>query len=641
MRVATQAAAGSLRPVEPEVVLASFEAAAESLLLVENDHILLANPACVKLFGCEELAALVGQPLNRFFSPNRFCRDLFQSSPSGVQTKQCEHLSCELAVQRPDGGEVRVAARCTHFASGNRALALVALREVRRAEVARMMRDSELRFRTIFEGVAIGIATCTLEGRIIETNPALRRMLGYSAEELMGMHARELHPGDFQQDEVFLRQLMQGERDWFELEKRYSRKDGLNRWGHLSVSLVRSADGAPAFLVAMVEDTTERKRTEEQLREAEKMEVIGRLAGGIAHDFNNLLTGILLYCDLLLNELVPANRLRQHVEEIRMAGEQGAALTQQLLAIARKHVPQPRPILLNEVVASTENLLRRLIGEHIELLTMLGSDLGPVLADQAQLRQVILNLALNARDAMPQGGRITVRTGGKTLPGSSQPAVSLVVEDTGCGMDAPTRARLFEPFFTTKPPGHGTGLGLATVQRIVKEAGGVITVESEAGRGTQIEVSLPAAPPTALPTMPSSAEADAPVAIPHKDATILLVDDDAGARKSMHRVLRYAGYHVLAAPNGKRALAVFAGHSAQVDLLIADGMMPDMGGRELAEKLRRQQPDLKVLLISGYQDPPAKNPPGSPVALIRKPFAGTALIEKIRELLNSKGELRC
>jgi two-component system, cell cycle sensor histidine kinase and response regulator CckA len=641
MGVATQAAADSFRLVELDVVLAAFEATAESLLLVEDDHILLVNPACVKLFGCEQ-AALVGQPFSRFFPPkNQFCCELFQSPPSGGHTRQCEHPSCELALRRPDGGEVRVAVHCTRFVSSNRALVLAALHEVRRAEVALMIRDDELRFRTIFEGAAIGIASCTLDGRIMEANPALSKMLGYGAEELIGVHAREFCPGDFQRHEVFLRELVRGERDAFAVEQRYPRKDGSYRWGHLTVSLVRSAGGAPAFLVAMVEDTTERRRAEEQLREAEKMEVIGRLAGGVAHDFNNLLTGILLYCDLLLHELDPENRPRQHVEEIRMACEHGAALTQQLLAIARKHVPQPHPILLNEMVASTENLLRRLIGEHIELLTILGSDLGPVLADQAQMRQVILNLALNARDAMPQGGRITVRTQGKTIPGDSRPGVALSVEDTGCGMDAPTRARLFEPFFTTKQPGCGTGLGLATVQRIIKEAGGVIAVESVAGRGTQIEVLLPAS----LPTMTRVAEANAPAAIPHtiphEDATILLVGDDASARKSMHRILRYAGYRVLEASSGKRALAVFAGHSSQVDLLVADGVMPGMGGLELVEKLRRQRPDLKVLLISGYQDASAKNPGGAPVALIRKPFAGAALIEKIGEVLNSKGEPQC
>jgi CheY-like chemotaxis protein len=207
-------------------------------------------------------------------------------------------------------------------------------------------------------------------------------------------------------------------------------------------------------------------------------------------------------------------------------------------------------------------------------------------------------------------------------------------------MDAPTRARLFEPFFTTKQPGRGTGLGLATVQRIVKETGGVIAVESEAGRGTRIEVLLPAARPTMTSLAQANAPAAIPHAIPHKDATILLVDDDASARKSMHRILRYAGYRVLEASSGKRAMAVFARHSSQVDLLIADGVMPGMGGLDLVEKLRRQRPDLKVLLISGYQDAPATHQV-APVALIHKPFAGAALIEKIGEVLNSKGELQC
>jgi signal transduction histidine kinase len=221
------------------------------------------------------------------------------------------------------------------------------------------------------------------------------------------------------------------------------------------------------------------------------MEVIGRLAGGVAHDFNNLLTGILLYCDLLSSAMEPDSRLRQHVEEVRMAGEQGAALTQQLLAIARKQVPQPRPTLLNDVISSTANLLRRLVGEQIELETVLDASLGKVLADQAQLRQVLLNLVLNARDAMPQGGRITVRTASADFPGDRQPSVVLSVEDTGCGMDVATRARLFEPFFTTKQAGRGTGLGLATVRRIVEESHGVIQVESEPGGGTRIEVFFP------------------------------------------------------------------------------------------------------------------------------------------------------
>ncbi len=282
------------------------------------------------------------------------------------------------------------------------------------------------RFQAMFEGAAIGIGICRLDGRVLEANPTLSQMLGYSPQELAGTHATKLHPeshreigretgpGNFLPEERMLGELMRGERDWFETENRYRRKDGSEFWGHLTVSLARDAGRQPAFLIAMLADATERKQAEEHLREAEKMEVIGRLAGGIAHDFNNLLTGILLYCDLLSAGLesgeletsgAKASELRQHIEGVRMAGEQGAALTQQLLAIARKQAAEPRPVAINEIVVSTENLLRRLLGEQIELVAALDSGAGLVFADPAQLRQILMNLVLNARDAMPQGGR--------------------------------------------------------------------------------------------------------------------------------------------------------------------------------------------------------------------------------------------
>src|SRR5713101_461467 len=315
--------------------------------------------------------------------------------------------------------------------------------------------DRDLRFRAMFEGAAIGIGICQLDGRILEANPALSRMLGYNQEELTGTNARELYPerrreigpeisdDNFPPDERLLADLLRGKRDSFEVEKRYRRKDGSELWGHLTVSLGRDDRREPAFLIAMLADATERKRVDEHLLEAEKMEVIGRLAGGIAHDFNNLLTGILLYCDLLTARLKSGawesgeldesrlengrserSRLCQHVEEVRLAGEQGAALTHQLLAIARKQAAEPRPIPINEIVASTENLLRRLIGEQIELVVMLDSALdsaldsgaGRVLADPAQLRQILLNLVLNGRDAMPHGGKIRLSTRAAEFP---------------------------------------------------------------------------------------------------------------------------------------------------------------------------------------------------------------------------------
>jgi len=422
--------------------------------------------------------------------------------------------------------------------------------------------ERDLRLQAMFEGVAMAIGICQLDGRILEANPALSRMLGYSPQELAGAHAGELYPEMGQQfhsgetspddsspddpapEERWLGELIRGERVCFEVEKYYRRKDGSQLWGHLTVSLGRDHRGQPAFLIVVLADATERRRAEEHLREVERMEVMGRLAGGVAHDFNNLLTGILLYCDLLSAGLQSARLdknhdhdngglgpsgvgqhvLGQHVEEVRMAGEQGAALTQQLLAIARKQSAELRPIPINEIVASTKNLMQRLVGEQVELVVvldpMLDSVGGLVLADPAQLRQILLNLVLNARDAMPQGGTIRLSTRaaefpsagshGKVEPVSTRRAVSLAVKDSGCGMDADTRKRLFEPFFTTKNPGAGTGLGLATVQRIVSETGGMIVVESEPGRGTSIEVFLPAMELATEETPPLKADASSP-----------------------------------------------------------------------------------------------------------------------------------
>lgn len=420
--------------------------------------------------------------------------------------------------------------------------------------------DRDLRFRAMFEEAAIGIAICQLDGRILEANLALARMLGYSQQELADTHAGvlfperrretsvetsvEIHPDDISLDDIspnkrLLAELMRGERKSFEIEKGCRRKDGSKLWGHLTVSLARDMQRHPAFLVAMLADATERKRLAEHPHEAEKMEVIGRLAGGIAHDFNNLLTGILLYCDLLTTGLestrldneemenaglenselgrnvlesgsLERRALCQHVEEVRMASEQGAALTHQLLAVARRQAAEPRPILIKDVVASSRNFLQRLIGEQIEIVISTDSSVdsrtGLVLADPAQLQQILMNLVLNARDAMPLGGKITLcmRTAEfpsasslaesrkDAMPGSARRAVSLVVRDNGCGMDAETLAHVFEPFFTTKKPGKGTGLGLASVQRIVREAGGAIEVDSKPGQGTSIEVFFPA-----------------------------------------------------------------------------------------------------------------------------------------------------
>jgi two-component system cell cycle sensor histidine kinase/response regulator CckA len=488
--------------------------------------------------------------------------------------------------------------------------------------------DAELRLTSLSAGAAIGIATCTLDGRLLEGNAALSKMLGYSRQELAGKPIRELRSGDSPGDDG-LDELNQGKGDSTRQESRYRRKDGTCFWGRLTTSVVHDAEGGEAFLIALLEDATEDRGAAEAFREAEKMEVIGRLAGGIVHDFNNLLTGVLLYCDLLSDGIGADTPLFQHVEEIRMAGEQGAALTQQLLASARKQVIQPRPISINDLVISTQNLLGRLIGEQIEIVTVLAPKLPTVLADPGQLRQVVLNIVLNARDSMPHGGCITVRTRVDPRVHGGPAMVALLVEDTGCGMDEQTRARLFEPFFTTKPAGQGTGLGLATVQRIVSESGGTIEVESEPGQGTRIQVSFPA--------FEANPDSPLPVSGCVSAKTILLVDDHPGARNSMQRFLHHAGYSVLTGCSGEQALQIFGERAPDIDLLLAGWTTPGMSGHELAQKMRQQKPDLKVLLISSGHDSRDESPLQS-VESIQQPFAGGVLLERIREVLNSKGD---
>jgi PAS domain S-box len=411
--------------------------------------------------------------------------------------------------------------------------------------------EQHRRFQTAFQSASIGIGICSLAGLIVEVNAEFASMLGFAAEELINANILGLDPiccildlpskarkfenehaegstdtdstDDRLQDVRLLSQLLRGERTCIAREKRYRRKDGSDLWGRLTVSVGRNLRSEPDFLIALLSDATEGKKVEEHLHEAEQMEIIGRLAGGIAHDFNNLLTGILLYCDLLRaglenntsseatendiqqpeaaaenDSMREIHELSQHVEEMRLASEQGAALTRQLLTIARRRTTEPIPVALNEVVMSTRNLLRRLIGENIELLTDLDANCGAVLADPGQLRQILLNVVLNARDAMPRGGTITVSTRLATLPAKDsvpmrdnglRPAAALLVKDNGTGMDALTQSRIFEPLFTTKK--RGTGLGLMTVQRIVSENGGAIKVVSAPGCGTSIEMFFP------------------------------------------------------------------------------------------------------------------------------------------------------
>jgi two-component system, cell cycle sensor histidine kinase and response regulator CckA len=395
--------------------------------------------------------------------------------------------------------------------------------------------------------------------------------------------------------------------------------------------------------ILVFRDITGRRQLEEQLSHARKMDAVGRLAGGVAGDFNNVLTVITGYSDLLRAQIPASNPLRRFADEILYAGERAAALTRQLLTFSSAQAVQPRAIDLNSTIAGMEPMLRRLLGDSVELIVLPGTALGYVQIDSAQLQQAILNLATNAREAMPAGGRLVLETSNPELdeaaakkagvkPGAY---VMLAVSDTGSGMDAETRTRLFEPFFTTKEHGKGSGLGLSMVYGVVKQNDGYITVYSQVNCGTIFEIYLPRAEPsTAVPAArrPSASKGS---------ETILLVDDEEGVRKLVSAVLHNGGYTVIEAANGLAALAVYEKNSHKIDLVLTDVVMPQMNGFELGQRLAEKNPDLQVLYMSGYRDSPINSEPGEPPkAFLNKPFTPDIVLSKVREVLDEGGGLR-
>jgi PAS domain S-box-containing protein len=402
---------------------------------------------------------------------------------------------------------------------------------------------------------------------------------------------------------------------------------------------IRMAANLAATAVENVTLIEREQATEEQLRQSQKMDAIGQLAGGVAHDFNNLLTVITGYSELGMRRMEPADPMRKNLEQIKKAGDRAASLTRQLLAFSRKQIFQEKVVDLNSIVADMDKMLRRLIGEDIDLVSLLEPSLRPIKADPGQIEQVLLNLAVNARDAMPRGGKLTIETGHATLDESyanshltTQPGqfVMLAVSDTGAGMDAETQKRIFEPFFTTKEVGKGTGLGLATVYGVVKQSGGNIWVYSEPGTGTTFKIYLPIAEDSANPEAEST-----PDEIPQGQGTILLVEDEELVRNLAGEILGTKGYQVLTAANGVEALRVCSEHVGQIDLMVTDVVMPQMGGRELAERIGTVRPEMKVLYMSGYTDDAIVRHGilEDHVAFIQKPFSPDLFALKVREVL--------
>ncbi|MGH7528964.1 MAG: MASE1 domain-containing protein [Gemmatimonadales bacterium] len=500
------------------------------------------------------------------------------------------------------------------------------------------LREAHGHLQAVINSSPLAIYTVDAHGDVRSWNPAAETLYGWTAGEVIGgpfaMITADVAARQGLRDRVFRGETLRG------VETTARRKDGMPVTVSLAAAPLHDAAGRVSGMLCIAADLTEVRRLEVQYRQAQKMEAVGRLAGGIAHDFNNLLTAILGTTGLLLEHVAADVQTRLDVEEIEKAAKRAAGLTRQLLVFSRQQVLEPRVLDPNAVVGDLQRMLGRLIGEDIELHTKLGADVGAVQADPGQLQQAIVNLVVNARDAMPNGGRLTIETANVDLDPRqpeahtvTQPGkyVLLAVHDTGVGMDAATKARLFEPFFTTKEPGRGTGLGLATVYSIVKQSGGYIWAYSEPGQGTTFKVYLPR-----VEGAPDKAVAPGPAPVAAGSETVLVVEDQAEVRGLTVRILEARGYTVLAAENGREALELAGRHLKRIDLLLTDVVMPGLNGRELALRLTAQRRDIKVLFVSGYTGEAIRQHGlvELDAAFLQKPFTPDVLARKVRETLD-------
>jgi len=505
------------------------------------------------------------------------------------------------------------------------------------------LRRSEARYRSVVQNAAYGIYRSSMDGRFLDVNPALISMLGYnSADEVLGLNPQQNVFVDQQESERLLREFKNGSRHG-RTEVRWRRKDGKVITVRLNGSVVSQPEDTTEVLEMIAEDVTEQRVLENQFRQAQKMEAVGRLAGGVAHDFNNLLMVIGGYTEVLLEKTGKKHALFSKIDAIHQATERAATLTRQLLAFSRKQLLELKVVDVNRIVSDMERLLRPLIGESIELQVKLAGELGRTRADAGQIEQVIMNLVVNSKDAMPEGGKIVIETSNVDLdsrnlhheysyirPGAY---VMLSVTDDGQGMDKETQARIFEPFFTTKEKGKGTGLGLSTVYGIIKQSGGYVLVQSEPGHGTTFRIYLPRVEDAADPMD------QVRIALPQGGGseTVLLVEDEESVRQLVRETLEARGYRVLEAENGEAALRISDRHSEPIHMLITDVVMPGMSGRELSARLCATHPTTKVLYLSGYTEDAIVHEgvlePGT--AFLQKPFTLQMLSKKVREVLGN------
>ncbi|HEX3821300.1 MAG TPA: PAS domain S-box protein [Candidatus Sulfotelmatobacter sp.] len=509
--------------------------------------------------------------------------------------------------------------------------------EIKRNEQA--LRRSEARYRSLVQSSVYGIYRSSLEGRFLDVNPALITMLGYeSVEEVLLLDPEK---DVFAQPQEHARVIedfsRSGRLDGIEVK--WKRKDGNVITVRISGRAVSSADEPADVLEAIAEDVTERRALEDQFRQAQKMEAVGRLAGGVAHDFNNLLMVISGYAEVILAKLPLDHPLHEKGRAIQQAADRATTLTRQLLAFSRKQLLELKLVDVNAIVQDMERLVRPLIGENVELVTVLSPKAAHTRADAGQLEQVLMNLVVNAKDAMPGGGKLIIQTRNVVIDERDRPEqqfirpgsyVTLSVSDTGMGMDKETQSRIFEPFFTTKEKGKGTGLGLSTVYGIVKQSGGYVMVQSEQGRGTVFHIYLPQAEGTL-----EKQTAPTPATALGGTETVLLVEDEESVRQLVRDTLAAKGYQMLEAESGESGLSAAANHQGKIDLVITDVVMPGMSGRDLVKQLLHARPETKVLYLSGYTEDAIVSDGSieSGTAFLQKPFSLQNLSRKVREVL--------
>jgi PAS domain S-box-containing protein len=587
---------------------------------------------------------LVGRTMSELVHPDHL--EMYQAD----QRARLERPGMRTAIRfraRHRNGEWRwIGARTTNLLEDPAVRAVLSnLRDITHENKAR---EAQAYLASIVEYSDQAIVGHDMKGQVTSWNRAAEKLFGYKADEILGKHISLLMPPELRDEgAAFVERAREGT-VIDELDTLRRRKDGALVEVRVTLSPLRDAAGEVVGVVGMASDLRERKRAEdvvtrlrEQLQHAQRVEAIGRLAGGIAHDFNNALSVVLTYATLVLQDLPEGEPARADILEIQRAGQRAARLTQQLLAFSRQQVLQPKVLDLNETLSGMRDMLQRLLGEDVELSLLAATDLGRVNVDPGQVEQIIMNLAVNARDAMPHGGKLTIETSNVELDAEYAAAhlgatpgryVMLAVCDTGSGMDADTRSRIFEPFFTTKELGKGTGLGLSTVLGIVQQSGGSISVYSEVGVGTTFKVYLPRTDrdvevtPSQLP----------PTADGGGGETILLVEDEQQVREVASLILRRGGYKVLLAENGEQGLAVAEEHGRGIDLLITDVVMPRMNGRQLVERLTPRWPDLKVLFMSGYTDDAIVHHGvlEEGVNFLQKPITPDALLKRVHEVLD-------